>query len=80
MIVNPSWQTSTGSETPGCSATRGAITIRSYASCAFSAKSCSTPASRTSIESEWSQWMLIGPESARLPTAIMIGARIDAAM
>ena len=46
---------------------RGAITIRSYASCAFSAKSCMTPESRTSIESEWSQWMLIGPESARLP-------------
>ncbi len=33
-----------------------------------------------SIESEWSQWMLIGPESARLPSAMTIGARIDAAM
>jgi hypothetical protein len=30
--------------------------------------------------SEWSQWMLIGPESARLPSAITIGARIAAAM
>ena len=59
---------------------RGAITARSYASWAFSAKSCSTPESRTSIESEWSQWMLIGPESARFPTAITIGARIEAAM
>ena len=54
--------------------------IRSYASCAFSAKSWITPESRTSIESEWSQWMLIGPESARLPIAITIGARIEAAM
>ena len=35
---------------------------------------------RISIESEWSQWMLIGPESARLPTAITIGARMLAAM
>ena len=33
-----------------------------------------------SIESEWSQWMLIGPESARLPSAMTIGARIEAAM
>src|ERR1700675_1838703 len=33
-----------------------------------------------SIESEWSQWMLIGPDSARLPTAITTGARIEAAM
>src|SRR5690242_12154162 len=30
--------------------------------------------------SEWSQWMLIGPDNARLPTAITIGARIAAAM
>ena len=39
-----------------------------------------TPESRISIESEWSQWMLIGPERARLPSATTIGARIDAAM
>ena len=38
------------------------------------------PESRISIESEWSQWMLIGPERARLPSAITIGARIEAAM
>jgi hypothetical protein len=64
----------------GCSASRGAMTVRSYASWAFSAKSWMTPESRISIESEWSQWMLIGPESARLPSAITIGARIEAAM
>ena len=80
VIVKPSWQTSTGSSTSGCSASRGAITVRSYASCAFSAKSWITPESRISIESEWSQWMLIGPERARLPSAITIGARIEAAM
>ncbi len=28
VIVNPSWQTSTGSSTSGCSASRGAITLR----------------------------------------------------
>ena len=80
VIVKPSRQTSTGSRTRGSSAIRGAITIRSYASCAFSAKSWTTPESRMSIESEWSQWMLIGPESARLPSAMTIGARIEAAM
>ena len=80
VIVKPSWQTSTGSMTSGCSASRGAMTIRSYASWAFSAKSWITPESRMSIESEWSQWMLIGPESARFPTAMTIGARIEAAM
>jgi len=80
VIVNPSWHTSTGSETSGCSAMRGAMTVRSYASWAFSANSCTTPESRMSIESEWSQWMLIGPESARFPTAIVSGARIDAAI
>ena len=36
----------------GCSAIRGARTVRSYASCAFSANSCTTPESRMSIESE----------------------------
>jgi hypothetical protein len=30
--------------------------------------------------SEWSQWMLIGPERARFPSAVTIGARIAAAM
>src|SRR5262245_61442281 len=39
-----------------------------------------TPESRINIESEWSQWMLIGPDSARLPSAITTGARIEAAM
>ena len=52
VIVNPSWQTSTGSSTSGCSASRGAITVRSYASCALSANSWITPESRISIESE----------------------------
>jgi hypothetical protein len=56
------------------------MTVRSYASCAFSAKSWMTPESRMSMLSEWSQWMLIGPDSARFPTAITIGARMDAAM
>ena len=78
--MNPSRQTSTGSSTSGCSASRVASTVRSYASWAFSAKSWTTPESRISIESEWSQWMLIGPERARFPTAITIGARIAAAM
>jgi hypothetical protein len=52
----------------------------SYASCAFSTKSWIAPESRISIESEWSQWMLIGPDSARLPSATTTGARIAAAM
>ena len=78
--MKPSRQTITGRSTSGCSASRGAITVRSYASCAFSAKSWIAPESRISIESEWSQWMLIGPESARFPTAITTGARIEAAM
>jgi hypothetical protein len=54
-----------GSRTSQCSAIRGAITVRSYASCAFSANSCTTPESRISIESEWPPWMLIGPDRAR---------------
>jgi len=78
VIVNPSWHTNTGSSMR--SESRTASSIVSYASCASSTNSWMTPESRTSIESEWSQWMLIGPDSARLPTATTIGARIAAAM
>ena len=37
------------------------------------------PESRASMASEWSQWMLMGPERARLPIAMTMGARIELA-
>ena len=52
VIVKPSWHTSTGRSTWASSARRGAMIVRSYASCAFSANSWITPESRISIESE----------------------------
>jgi len=32
------------------------------------------------MASEWSQWMFMGPDSARLATVMTTGRRIDAAM
>ena len=38
------------------------------------------PVSRAPMTSEWSQWMLIGAESARFAFAMTIGSRMPAAM
>ena len=79
-MMKPSKQTIAGSSTSLCSAMRKAWMVLSYASWEFSAKIWIQPASRQPIESEWSQWMLIGPLSARLTSGITIGSRQEAAM
>ena len=73
VSTKPSMHTITGTESRSASAK--AWTCRSTASWLDAANSCTQPASRWDIASEWSFQMLIGAPSARLATVITIGSR-----
>ncbi len=72
VSTKPSMQTMTGTESR--SASTKACTCRSTASWLDAAHSCTQPASRCDMASEWSFQMLMGAPSARLATVITIGS------
>src|SRR5512137_2689877 len=78
--MNPSWHTMAGSLTFSSSASLVATIVLSYASWPSSEYSWIQPESRASMPSEWSQWMLSGPESALLTRFITIGSLMGGAI